>query len=185
MTSPFPDIHSSDESPVLHPWLTPARPFLGLWRGRGRGGYPTLTEEFAFAWEISISHDGRPFLRYDSRAWLIDKDGAVLRPSGRESGWIRVGPEGYVESLLNHPTGISEIYTGKVTADRDGGAVIEMSTQEVTRTPMAKEVTGGRRCYALSEEQLSYTYDLQAVGQPLTHHLSAHLTRVTEKDGDD
>ncbi|MBA0050969.1 FABP family protein [Streptomyces sp. AJS327] len=183
MTTPFPDAHSPSESVALHPWLLPVRPFLGVWRGRGEGRYPTLSEGFAFAWELSLSHDGRPFLHYTSRAWLLDGNGGALRPSGRESGWLRVGPDGYLEALLNHPTGISEIYTGRVTAgegDEGAGAVIEMSSQEVARTPLAKEVTAGRRRYAHSGDGLSYAYDMAAMGQPLSPHLTAELTRVPD-----
>ncbi|GAA0446287.1 FABP family protein [Streptomyces sp. NPDC046215] len=173
MSRPFPDTHDAHGDPALHPWLLPAKAFVGVWRGRGRGAYPTLTEGFAYEQEISVSHDGRPFLHYEANAWLIDEDGAPLRPSGRETGWIRVAPDGYLEALLSHPTGISEIYTGKIT-----GAVIEMTTTEVIRTPLAKEVTSGRRRYTLDGGFLSYEHETAAVGQPLAQHLSARLGQV-------
>ncbi|MFC9943258.1 FABP family protein [Streptomyces pratensis] len=170
MSRPFRDTHDAHSTPALHPWLLPVEAFLGVWRGRGRGAYPTLTEEFAYEQEITVSHDGRPFLHYEARAWLIDEDGTPLRPSGRESGWIRVAPNGYLEALLSHPTGICENYTGQVTH-----TVIEMATTEVIRTPLAKEVTAGRRRYVLDDGFLSYEHDIAAVGQPLTPHLSARL----------
>ena len=63
-------------------------PYIGLWRGRGRGGYPTI-EDFDYAQEIRISHDGRPFLQYESRAWMLD-DGVQAGPAGRARvGWWR------------------------------------------------------------------------------------------------
>ncbi|MET8676848.1 FABP family protein [Streptomyces sp. NPDC004647] len=175
MTTPYLDTHTMQEGPALHPWLLPVQPFLGIWRGRGKGGYPTLTEDFAYEQEISLSHDGRPFLRYEARAWLIDENGTPIRPSGRESGWFRVAPDGYLEALVNHPTGISEIYVGQVS-----GPTIDLATHEVTRTPLAKEVVSGRRRYTLGDGGLSYEHDLEAVGRPTSPHLSAHLRRVAE-----
>ena len=30
-----------------------------------------------------FAHDGRPFLSYESRSWLLDEEGAVIRPAAR------------------------------------------------------------------------------------------------------
>ncbi|GGQ45976.1 FABP family protein [Streptomyces mutabilis] len=181
MNDPYPDVYGARQAaygPAAHPWLTPVLPLLGVWRGRGRGQYPTLEEEFAYEQELTFAHDGRPFLRYEARAWLTDGTGAPLRPSGRESGWLRVGPDGYVEALLSHPTGIAEVYTGRVS-----GSVVELATHAVVRTPLAKEVTSAHRRYTFGDGVLSYTQDLEAVGQPLSPHLAAELRRVSEADG--
>ena len=86
---------------------------LGSWARPGPGGYPTLAEDFAYAQEVTFSHDGRPFLHYEARAWLLDADGAPLRPSARESGWWRLQPDGRVEALITQPTGIAEILVGR------------------------------------------------------------------------
>src|SRR5690606_39032888 len=69
--TPYPYRDSHDPAgggPDPHPAVLALLPFVGLWRGRGRGGYPTI-EEFDYGQEIRISHDGRPFLAYESRAW--------------------------------------------------------------------------------------------------------------------
>ncbi|MFK4102690.1 FABP family protein [Streptomyces sp. NPDC019531] len=170
---PFPESLRADGVPAPHPLLEPVLGFLGVWRGRGRGGYPTLDGDFAYAQEVSFSHDGRPFLRYEARAWLLDGDGAPLRPAARESGWWRIQPGGRVEALVTQPTGITEVLVGQVAE----GAV-ELSTHTVALTPTAKEVTATRRRYALADEDtLTFLHDLAAVGQPLQHHLSATLRR--------
>ncbi|WP_231329075.1 FABP family protein [Actinomadura graeca] len=156
-----------------HPWIRPVLPYLGRWRGRGEGGYPTLDRGFAYEQEIDISHDGRPFVRYEARAWLLDDDGEVLRPSGREVGWWRVTPDGYMEALLAHPTGIIETYLGRAS-----GAEVDMTTKDVLRTPMAKQVDAARRRYAVEGDELGYVHDLAAVGTELTRHLSARLRLV-------
>ncbi|TJZ59053.1 FABP family protein [Streptomyces piniterrae] len=171
---PYPDALGPDEAPAPHALLTPLLGFLGTWTGRGRGGYPTLAEEFAYAQEVVFSHDGRPFLRYEARAWLIDADGTPLRPAARESGWWRLQSEGRVEALVTQPTGIAEILVGRAA---DG--TVDLTTHQVALAPTAKEVDASRRSYTLTDEgTLDFVHDLAAVGQPLQHHLAARLRRV-------
>ncbi|QEU95596.1 FABP family protein [Streptomyces kanamyceticus] len=170
---PFPDGHRPDEAPAPHPLLAPVLGLLGTWHGRGRGEYPTLEADFSYAQEVTFSHDGRPFLHYEARAWLLDADGAPLRPSARESGWWRLQEDGRVEALITQPTGIAEIAVGRAA---DG--TVEIATHEVARTPTAKEVDATRRRYTLTDaDALDFAHDLAAVGQPLQHHLSAQLRR--------
>ncbi|WP_217201374.1 FABP family protein [Streptomyces buecherae] len=171
--NPYPDALRSDAAPAPHAQLTPLLGFLGTWVGRGHGSYPTIAEEFAYAQEVTFSHDGRPFLRYEARAWLLDAEGAPLRPSARESGWWRLQPDGRVEALITQPTAIAEILVGHA-----GAGTADLSTHEVASTPTAKEVTATRRRYTLSDEgTLDFVHDLAAVGQPLQYHLSARLRR--------
>ncbi|WP_329442562.1 FABP family protein [Streptomyces canus] len=170
---PFPESYRVDREPAPHALLEPVLGFLGVWRGRGRGGYPTLDGDFAYAQEVRFSHDGRPFLRYEARAWLLDGDGAPLRPAARESGWWRLQPDGRVEALVTQPTGITEILVGHA-----GQGAVDLSTHTVALTPTAKEVTATRRRYTLADAgTLDFVHDLAAVGQPLQHHLSATLRR--------
>lgn len=173
MDIPYPDGHSPDETPVPHALLAPVLGFLGVWHGRGQGGYPTLAEDFTYAQEVTFSHDGRPFVRYEARAWLLDGDGAPLRPAARESGWWRLQPDGRVEALITQPTGIAEIAVGQAA---DGA--VDLATHDVALTPTAKDVTATRRRYTLTDDDtLTFVHDLAAVGQPLQHHLSASLRR--------
>ncbi|MEV6483945.1 FABP family protein [Streptomyces sp. NPDC051576] len=170
---PYPDAHGPDGKPAPHPLLEPVLALLGHWHGRGEGEYPTLDGDFAYAQDVTFSHDGRPFLHYEARAWLLDADGAPLRPAARESGWWRLQPEGRVEALITQPTGIAEILVGRAT-----GGTVDLSTHEVALAPTAKKVTASSRRYALSGDGLlTFEHDLEAVGQPLQHHLSARLRR--------
>lgn len=170
---PYPDARRPDEAPAPHALLAPVLGLLGTWHGRGRGGYPTLAGDFAYAQEITFSHDGRPFLHYETRAWLVDADDVPLRPSARESGWWRLQPDGRVEALITQPTGIAEIAVGHAAAN-----TVDLATTEVARTPTAKQVDATRRRYTLTDDGgLAFVHDLAAVGQPLQHHLSAHLRR--------
>lgn len=135
-------------------------------------GYPTI-ESVNFGQELSFSHNGKPFLIYSSRTWLLEADGTIGRPLAIEVGFWRPQPDNQVEVLLTHPTGISELYLGQLD-----GTKIEMITDAVLRTATAKEVTAGKRLYGLIGADLGYAYDLAAVGLPLQPHVSAQLKRV-------
>ncbi|MFD7296628.1 FABP family protein [Streptomyces sp. NPDC059897] len=161
-------------TPEPHPLLAPVLGLIGSWRGRGQGQYPTLDGDFAYAQEVTFSHDGRPFLHYEARAWLIDTEDAPVRPAARESGWWRVQPEGRVEALITQPTGIAEVLVGQVV---DGA--VELATHAVAGTPTAKRVDATGRRYTLADDgTLTFSHDMAAVGQPLQHHLSARLRRA-------
>ncbi len=167
MPSPLPDL------PEPHPDLAPVRFLLGTWEGAGVGGYPTI-ESFRFGQEISFSHNGKPFLIYASRTWLVDEDGNLIRPAATETGYWRPQPDGQIEVVLAQPTGIAELYVGEVT-----GTKVERSTDVVARTATAKEVTAGHRLYGLIGADLGWAYDMAALGQPLQPHLSAQLKRIS------
>jgi len=167
MPSPLPGL------PEPHPDLAPLSFLLGTWEGAGVGGYPTI-ESFRFGQEINFSHNGKPFLIYASRTWLLDEDGNLIRPAATETGYWRPQPDGQIEVVLAHPTGIAEIYLGEIT-----GTKVELSTDLVARTPTAKEVTAGHRLYGLIGADLGWAYDMAAEGQPLQPHLSAQLKRTS------
>jgi hypothetical protein len=156
----------------LHPQLAPVRFLLGRWEGAGVVGYPTI-ESANFGQEISFSHNGKPFLIYTSRTWLLEADGTIGRPLAMEAGFWRPQEDGGIEVVLAHPTGITETYIGQIT-----GAKIEIATDAVVRTATAKEVTAGRRLYGLIGADLGWAYDMAAMGQPLQSHVSAQLKRV-------
>lgn len=159
-------------APDPHPAILPVLFLLGHWQGAGVVGYPTM-ESANFGQEIIFGHNGKPFLSYASRTWLLSGDGSIGRPLASETGYWRPQPDGAIEVLLVHPTGISEIYIGEIS-----GRKIELATDAVLRTASAKEVTAGKRLYGLVEGDLAYAYDMAAVGQPLQPHLSARLRRV-------
>lgn len=176
----------ADTPPALIPlaWL------IGRWEGAGVVGYPTMAEE-RFGQAVEFWHDGRPFLHYRSRTWLLDEAGNQVRPLATETGFWRVpqpqtdepahaelNPEAQqpgtdLEVLLAHPTGFVEIYLGRVHGPR-----IDLTTDMVARTASAKEYTAANRMYGLVEGDLMWVMDMAAVGQELTAHASARLKRV-------
>jgi hypothetical protein len=159
--------------PDMPPQVIPLSWLLGTWRGVGVGGYPTVPE-FRFGQELTFAElPGKPFIHHHSRSWLLDDEGAEVRPLAQETGYWRPESDGSLELLLAHPTGFVEIWLG--TAD---GAKIELQTDVVARTDTAKDYTAGHRLYGLVEGDLLWAFDMAAVGQPLQPHLSATLKRA-------
>lgn len=136
--------------------------------------------------ELSISHDGRPFLTHWSRTWLLDEQGERVKPLAIEAGFWRPRPDNEVEFLLSHPTGILESWIGKVEVTglvnaQITGARVSLKTDAIVRTESAKEVTAGERLYGLVDEKLAWVYDMAAMGVPLRSHSSFYLSKVTHE----
>jgi hypothetical protein len=161
----------------LHPDIAPLAWLVGRWEGAGIVGYPTMEASTRFGQEVVCSHDGRPFLRWESRTWLLDESGEVVRQAGTELGfWRMTEPDDHganVELLLAHPTGIVEMYAGTAQP-----AKVELATDGVMRSPHAKAYAAGHRMYGYVEGNLMWAMDMAAMGEPLTSHLSAELKRV-------
>jgi hypothetical protein len=163
------------EGPNLNDRCLALLPLIGVWRGEGEVVYPTLEKPYKFGQQVTFAHDGRPFVSYEARAWLLDDEGKVIRPAAREVGWWRPQPDDTIELLLAHATGIVEIYYGKPRTQTSW----ELTTDAVVRTSTAKEVTASKRLYGLvNNGDLAYVEERAMVGQELQPHTSAYLTRV-------
>ena len=158
----------------LHPDLMPLAWLIGTWRGKGRGEYPNVPG-FQFAQEVSFNHDGRAFLNYFSRSWVIDENDEIIRPAASEVGFWRVKENNVLEVLLAHNTGIAEGWVGVVK-----GAKIQLAMDQGYSSPSAKIVTSGSRLYGLVEGELFTSYDMAAQGQTLQAHLWSSLERQSE-----
>jgi hypothetical protein len=170
-----PDTANLREGPELHPDCLALLPLVGVWRGEGEVVYPTIEGPYRFGQQLVICHDGRPFLRYEARAWLLDGAGEVIRPGARETGFWRPRQDDTIELLAAHATGIVEIYYGQPRSQ----TAWELATDAVVRTESAKEVTGAHRLYGIVDGgDLAYVEERAMVGQPMQPHVSARLTRV-------
>jgi hypothetical protein len=159
----------------LHPQCQLLAPLLGVWRGEGLAQYPSLLGEFHYGQQIAFGHDGRPFLAYEARAWLLNPSGKVLRPAAREVGWWRVDEDEIIEVVLAHMFGICEIYYG----GRTGETSWELESDTIARTDSARETTAAARLYGIVEDgQLAYAEERALRGLPMQPHLSAQLHRI-------
>ncbi len=162
--------------------LVPLSWLIGSWVGVGIGGYHNVPE-FRFGQEANFSCDGRPFLSYWSRSWLLDAAGQPVRPLAMETGFWRPQPNNQVEVVLAHPSGYAEVWVGEVAVTELAdamitGAKVELRTDIVARTVTAKEYNAGQRLFGLVQGDLLWAYDMAAMGQPLTSHVSARLKRA-------
>jgi hypothetical protein len=186
--------------------LVPLSWLLGVWEGTGVVNY-TVGDDIRnheFGQRVSFSHDGLPYLNYTSYTWLLDENST---PLVTETGYWRLsrpaadsdpgpamlpatGPSPYpdtesVEKLRNenggfdievslvHPGGINELYLGQVKGPR-----IDLATDAVMRTVMAKEYAAATRLYGLVDGHLLWAWDIAALGQDLRTHSSGRLARV-------
>ena len=147
------------------------RPLIGNWTGVGRGDYPTI-EAFDYLEEVTFSHVGKPFLAYSQRT--RSPAGA---PMHAETGYLRVPAPGRIELMLAHPTGITEIDEGTVTAHDGGTIVIDVHSTTIALSGTAKDVFAVAREVRVNGDELSYTVSMAAVGHPLQQHLRATLRR--------
>lgn len=157
--------------PDLHPGIAVLGPLLGTWAGQGAGEYPTIAP-FAYLEEVTFGHVGKPFISYSQRTRAHD-DG---RPLHAETGYLRVPSPGRAELVLAHPTGITEVLEGALSA-ADAVIELELAATSIGLTSSAKSVTALGRSFRIDGDELTYTVRMGAVGQPLQHHLSATLHR--------
>ncbi|MGN6607815.1 MAG: FABP family protein [Jatrophihabitans sp.] len=158
----------------LHDALLALLPLVGTWRGRGIGVAPASGELFHYEQELVFAHDGRPFLAYAARSWLVDEAGELIRPAWRETGFWRpgAGPDD-VEVVLASNTGQALVLAGTA-----GDQQWELATTSATPAATAKQVDGERRLYAVHTGRLVYATELAPAGAPFAPHLNADLVRA-------
>ncbi len=162
-------------TPPLHPDIAHLSWLLGTWAGTGSGEYPTI-KSFDYNEEISFGHVGKPFLAYTQKT----RHAETGLPLHAEAGYIRPVGTDRVEFQVVQPSGISESYEGIVQSTEEA-IVISLETVSVTTTATAKDVSAVRRVMTFDPgaQVLSYKMAMAAVGEEMTHHLSANLFPTT------
>lgn len=161
--------------PELDRACLPLLPLIGVWRGEGEAKHPSMDEPYRFLQQIVFSHDGRPFLHYETRAWRLDGEGgSIVGQAFREVGWWRPQPDDSIELLIAHSTGVAEMFFG---APRNQ-TTWELATDAVIRTPTAEDVTAASRLYGVVEGALAYVEERATAEHELQPRLSAKLDRV-------
>lgn len=157
----------------IHPNCARLAWILGTWAGNGHGEYPDI-EPFQFGQELLFQQDGRPFIHFMSRSWIIDEEGKHVREAAQETGFIRPQPDGTIEVVMSHNLGFVEIWHGELHAEQPR---FEIVTDAVARTGSAKEYTAGKRLYGYVNGDLLYAFDMAAMGKELQPHIHAQLVR--------
>jgi hypothetical protein len=145
------------------------RPFVGTWRGEGHGEYPTIASFDYFEEIVLGTVPGKPFLVYSQKTRAVD-DG---RPLHGESGFWRSPAPGHFEVVVAHPFGAVEVLEGQAV---DGE--IRLVSTTVATASTAKRVQQTQRVLIVDGDAITYRVAMAAVGQSLTHHLTATLRRV-------
>lgn len=161
--------------PEINNACLPLLPLVGIWRGTGMFGNDPTDGPPQFGQQITVSHDGRPFLRYESVMWLLSPSGEVNGPGSRELGWFRPQPDGSIELLIAHAEGRIEVFYGQPRSV----ASWALSTDAVWRTPSGPPVIGATRLYGITiDGRLAYVEERAHEDVELAPHSSAALARI-------
>jgi hypothetical protein len=161
--------------PEVNPACLSLLPLVGVWRGTGLFGNDPDAKDPQFGQQITIAHDGRPFLTYESVSWLLGPDGAVTGPGAREVGFWRPQADGSVELMVAHSEGRIELFYGRSRSV----ASWALSTDAVVRTPTAIPVVGATRLYGITPDgRLAYVEERAHTDSELAPHASAALERL-------
>lgn len=184
----LPDIPHPDDTanlrlgPDLNPVMLALLPLVGVWRGQGEGHDPETDADYPFGQQIVVSHDGGPYLSWESRSWRLDSDGNYAHPDLRETGFWRVSGDGIkgsdteevIELLLTHSTGVVELFYGHALNQSSW----ELATDVVIRSTSGVLVGGAKRLYGIVEGgDLAYVEERVVADGPLAPRLSARLSR--------
>ena len=154
--------------------LYPLAWLIGTWSGKGHGEFEGVTP-FQFAQEVTFNHDGRGFLTYYSRSWIIDDNNEIIKQANSETGFWNIRDGKILDLMLSHSNGHSESWVGLVDGPR-----IQLELDGVINGVTAKPVSGGHRLYGLVEGELFCAYDMQTPTKELQPHLWATLARMPQ-----
>lgn len=160
----------------LHRDLVPLAFLLGRWTGAGVHDFPGA-EKCNFGQEAAFTHDGRPFLEYTSRTWVLDAAGEKVRPLETEYGFWRIDADRRVDVTLTRDDGVVETWAGELA---DGRPQIDLVTDAVVRLPQAAEYSGGKRLYGYVKGDLMWVGEKSTASVPLRPYMSAQLKKVVD-----
>jgi hypothetical protein len=160
----------------LHPDLVPLVFLLGTWAGAGVHDFPG-DEKCNFGQEVEFTHDGRPFLEYTSRSWVLDAEGKKVRPLENESGYWWIDGERRVETVMVRDSGIAEVWYGELA---EGKPQIDLATDAVAVVAGAGRYSGGKRLYGYVKGDLMWVGEKATPEVPLRPYMSAQLKKVVD-----
>lgn len=166
---------SHDGLPYLnyssYTWLLDGSSGDGAERAAGDDAGPAttpLTAETGF-WRLSRLH-----IEGDVGPGMLPGVGPRPFTTAQSVETLRNSAEGFdLEVSIVHPTGVNELYLGRVKGPR-----IDLATDAVVRSRSAKEYSAATRIYGLVDNHLLWAWDIAALGLDLRTHASARLAKV-------
>ena len=141
---------------------------VGVWRGEGRGDYPTI-DAFTYTEEVTFGTiPTKDFVTYHQTT-----KGTDGLPLHTESGYVRSPAGGIGEFVIAQPTGVTEILTGVIE-----GTTLDLTSTMVGLTPSAKTIRSTARRIEVDGDVLRYRMTMAAMNEPEQFHLEAELHRV-------
>ncbi|MQY16329.1 hypothetical protein SRB5_65270 [Streptomyces sp. RB5] len=160
----------------LHPDLVPLAFLLGTWEGAGVFDFPG-DEKCNFGQEVVFGHDGRDFLHYTSYTWVLDAEGAKVRPLESETGYWRIAKDRTIDVVMVRDGGVAEHWDGVLA---EGKPQIDLATDAVARSAGAPPYSGGKRLYGYVKGDLMWVGEKATPDVELRPYMSAQLKKVVD-----
>lgn len=164
--------------PEINDQLLALLPLIGVWRGGGRFGnepYHPDTDQPHFGQQIAFSHDGRPFVVYESLTWRYDDSGTLTEASERETGFLQVLEGGEIQFSHTSSDGIMTLSYGKPVTLTS----YQFALDALLRAPGAVRLTAASRLYGITPAgQLAYVDERAIDSDELVPYASAILDRI-------
>ena len=157
-------------------------PFLGEWRGTGKGSFPTPTvDDFSYEECTLIERNGNaPYFRFQQTTWILDSEGKRVKDGHYESGVLRPHDDGSIILSTAQDSTRTEILIGQFDEARSKGGSLVITFKSST-IEGDERMLSSERAFVVNEDEFSYTMGMATTKvQEMTHHLSAQLTRVID-----
>jgi hypothetical protein len=164
-------------SQVVQITLEKLSPLLGIWKGRGRGGYPTL-EGFDYSETMRVHRErGSPFFSYEQTTELIDLEGHSIRKSHWEAGVLRPLEDGRIELACVQGSGRVEVLKGHFLPKESIPGRLSLRFESVL-IGNDEKVRSTSREWSLTGDQFTYVMQMAtAEVEELSWHLETTLYR--------
>jgi hypothetical protein len=154
-------------------------PLLGIWRGTGRGKFPTI-DAFAYTEELKFESNGcEPLIHFEQKTWVessTETNGSLLH---WESGFIRPVEDGSIEISNAQNGGRVEVLKGRINMEEYLKGTLLLSVESVLFGNDPRLIQT-RRTFTLKDSTLSYLIEMATVRTPhLQQHLEASLSRTS------
>jgi hypothetical protein len=140
---------------------------IGIWRGEGRGGYPSI-EDFTYSEEMTFTDAGGGLIVYQEKAWDSENGESIHS----EFGYLRMLEDGSVDLTLAYPFGVSETMEGALE-----GQKLVLASVSVGVASQGEPVTALRRVIEVERDGLVYETEMSTPKHEMSRHLAGQLTR--------